>query len=265
MVPYNTCIYRTKGTNFGSINKYQNFDTPGIPTDLTIIFPIAHSKMSITFNYFGIPARGEATRVALAYAGKKFIDNRLGFPEYGASKWAGKGLPVLEMDDREYFQSLAMLRYAGKLGGLYPKNPLEALRVDEIVYITEDVMSHLFKTFGAEDDTIAKEVLSGKVDILLKILMSKIDDNPLSSDVNDWDSLVKFFKSKFTPRSSSKFCVGDSLTIADLQVHAMIMTVEAGFLTGIPKTLISDSYASLMDTKAAVMTDPKVSSYYSSL
>lgn len=221
--------------------------------------------MSITLNYFGIPARGEATRVALAYAGKKFVDNRLGFPEYGASKWAGQGLPVLEMNGREYFQSLAMLRYAGKLGGLYPKNHIDSLRVDEIVYITEDVMSHLFKTFGAKDDTIAKEVLSGKVDTLLKILISRIDNNPLSSDITDWDSFVQVFKSKFTPRSSSKFCVGDSLTIADLQVHAMIATVEAGFLTGIPKTLISDKYVSLMDTKAAVMSDPKVSSYYSSL
>ncbi|CAM9835794.1 unnamed protein product, partial [Ectocarpus sp. 8 AP-2014] len=73
-----------------------------------------------TLNYFGLPGRGEATRVALAYAGKDFEDNRMGFPEYGACKWAGKGLPVLEMDDAEYTQSTAPLRYAGKLGGLYP-------------------------------------------------------------------------------------------------------------------------------------------------
>ncbi|CAB1102531.1 unnamed protein product [Ectocarpus sp. CCAP 1310/34] len=50
-----------------------------------------------TLNYFGIPGRGEATRVALAYAGRDFEDNRMEFPEYGASKWAGKGLPVLEV------------------------------------------------------------------------------------------------------------------------------------------------------------------------
>lgn len=55
--------------------------------------------MAITLNYFGIPGRAEATRVALAYAGKEFVDNKLGIPEYGASKWAGKGLPVLEVSE----------------------------------------------------------------------------------------------------------------------------------------------------------------------
>lgn len=52
-----------------------------------------------TLNYFGIPGRGEATRLALACAEKEFDDNLLGFPEYGASRWAGKGLPVLEVSE----------------------------------------------------------------------------------------------------------------------------------------------------------------------
>ncbi|CAN0568677.1 unnamed protein product, partial [Ectocarpus sp. 12 AP-2014] len=68
---------------------------------------IKHNKempSTATLNYFGLPGRGEATRVALAYAGKDFEDNIMGFPEYGACKWAGKGLPVLEMDDAEYTQ-----------------------------------------------------------------------------------------------------------------------------------------------------------------
>ena len=56
---------------------------------------------SMTLNYFGIPGRGEAIRVALAYAGKEFEDHRLSPQEYGASKWAGKGVPVLEVRQRE--------------------------------------------------------------------------------------------------------------------------------------------------------------------
>ena len=36
----------------------------------------------------------------------------------------------LQMDDgAEFTQSLAMLRYAGKIGGLYPKDELTALKV----------------------------------------------------------------------------------------------------------------------------------------
>ncbi|CAN0262349.1 unnamed protein product, partial [Pylaiella littoralis] len=192
--------------------------------------------MTITLNYFGIPGRAEATRIALAYAGKEFDDNIMGFPEYGKSKWAGKGLPVLEMDGKEYTQSMALLRYAGKLGGLYPEDPLTALKVDEIVSIAEDVMAQLFKTSGASDDSIAKEILDGKVKTLLEVLIGKIKDN----------------------KSSTQFCVGDSLTIAELQVHAMILNIEAGFMVGVPTTLIADSYPALMEKTNTVMLDPKV-------
>lgn len=56
---------------------------------------------SMTLNYFGLPGRAEATRVALAYAGEDFKDHKMDFAEYGASKWAGKGLPVLEVKKTE--------------------------------------------------------------------------------------------------------------------------------------------------------------------
>ncbi|CAM9230551.1 unnamed protein product, partial [Ectocarpus sp. 8 AP-2014] len=147
-----------------------------------------------TLDYFGLPGRGEATRVALAYAGKDFEDNRMGFPEYSACKWAGKGLPVLEMNGAEYTQSTALLRYADKLGGLYPEDALAALKVDEIVMIGEDIMANMFKCMGEKDDTVAKGVLDGKV-----------------------KSLVEFLVSKFAANPSSKFFVGTSPTIADLQ------------------------------------------------
>ena len=52
---------------------------------------------SMTLNYFPLPGRAEATRVALAYAGKDFEDSTMDFAGYGACKWAGKGLPVLEV------------------------------------------------------------------------------------------------------------------------------------------------------------------------
>ncbi|CAM9661124.1 unnamed protein product [Ectocarpus sp. 12 AP-2014] len=194
-----------------------------------------------TLKYFGLPGRGEATRVALAYAGKDFEDNRMGFPEYGACKWAGKGLPVLEMNGAEYTQSTALLRYAGKLGGLYPDDALAALKVDEIVMIGEDIMANMFKCMGEKDDTVAEGVLEGKVKGMVELLVSKLAANP-----------------------SSKFFVGTSPTIADLQVHAVIKNAEANFLTGIPTTLIADTAPTLMEMQAALLEDPKVKAYYAS-
>eukprot|EP00903_Cladosiphon_okamuranus_P012823 g11983.t1 len=195
---------------------------------------------SMTLNYFGLPGRAEATRVALAYAGENFEDHKMDFAEYGACKWAGKGLPVLEMDGAEYTQSTALLRYAGKLGGLYPDDALGALKVDEIVMLGEDIMGKLFSCMGEKDDTVAKGLLAGKIKTLLEVLVTKIEASP------------------------SEFCVGDSLTIADLQVHAIIANVEANFLTGIPTTLIKDTAAPLEEVQTAVLEDPKVKAYYAS-
>ncbi|CAN0360785.1 unnamed protein product [Ectocarpus sp. 6 AP-2014] len=165
-----------------------------------------------TLNYFELPGRAEATRVALAYARKEFEDKRLTFPEYGACKWAGKGLPVLQMDGAEYTQSTALLRYAGKLGGLYPDDALAALKVDEIVMIGEDILANMFKCMGAEDDTVAKGVLEGKVKGLVELLVSKLAANP-----------------------SSKFFVGTSPTIADLQ--RMGMEARRYFFSGAVVTI----------------------------
>ena len=55
---------------------------------------------SMTLHYFDFTGRAEATRLALAYTGKDFEDHRMNFQEYGASKWAGQGLPVLDVRQR---------------------------------------------------------------------------------------------------------------------------------------------------------------------
>ncbi|CAN0492427.1 unnamed protein product [Laminaria digitata] len=51
--------------------------------------------MPAVFNYFGIPARGEATRVALAVAGVDYEDKRMSFEEFGACEF--KTLPVYQV------------------------------------------------------------------------------------------------------------------------------------------------------------------------
>ncbi|CAN0093857.1 unnamed protein product [Laminaria digitata] len=186
--------------------------------------------MPAVLNYFGIPARGEATRVALAVAGVDYEDKRMSFEEFGASEF--KTVPVYQMDGTDYTQSTALLRYAGKLGGQYPECPLASLKVDEIVMIAEDVFINLFSTMGEKDD--AKKMNKGAN------------------------------RHKVEANTASPFCVGGSLTIADIQIHAVIATVQAGFLTGIPTTMVEDMCPSLKDLDNAVMEHPKVKAYYAS-
>ncbi|CAM9830355.1 unnamed protein product [Ectocarpus fasciculatus] len=107
--------------------------------------------------------------------------------------------------------------------------------------IAEDVLTNMFKCMGQEDDTVAKGVLDGKIKTLVDMLVSKLAANP-----------------------SSKFFVGSSPTIADLQVHAVIKNFEADFLTGLPTTHIADTAPTLMEMQAALLEDPKVEAYYAS-
>ncbi|CAN0532432.1 unnamed protein product [Ectocarpus sp. 12 AP-2014] len=84
------------------------------------------------------------------------------------------------MDDAEYTQSTALLRYAGKLGGLYPDDALAALKVDEIVMIAEDLMANMFKCVDQRDDTMAKGLLEGKIKTLVDVLTLRLAANPSS-------------------------------------------------------------------------------------
>ncbi|CAN0553958.1 unnamed protein product, partial [Laminaria digitata] len=49
-----------------------------------------------------------------------------------------------------------------------------------------------------------------------------------------------------------------------VQIHAVIATVQAGFLTGIPTTMVEDICPSLKALDHAVMEHPKVKAYYAS-
>lgn len=49
------------------------------------------------------------------------------------------------------------------------------------------------------------------------------------------------------------------------QIHAVIATVETGFLTGIPTTMVEDIAPSLKALDNAVMEHPKVRTFYTAV
>ena len=56
----------------------------------------------------------------------------------------GGGLPCLELDDGSFVtQSNAMLRYAGKKSGLYPKDDKKAMVVDMAIDILSDILNSM--------------------------------------------------------------------------------------------------------------------------
>ncbi|OQR81854.1 glutathione S-transferase, partial [Achlya hypogyna] len=106
--------------------------------------PTVAKALDLELTYFGIPGRAEFIRLLLAYGKVDFKDTRYAFPDYFANKSSldlpfGQ-VPTLRVNNTTYGQSLAIARYAAKLTGLYPADPLAALEADAVV----DALVELF-------------------------------------------------------------------------------------------------------------------------
>ncbi|KAJ8715263.1 hypothetical protein PYW08_005244 [Mythimna loreyi] len=89
----------------------------------------------VVFYYFDIKGRGEACRLLLAYGGQQFEDRRITaeqWPTFKLKTPFGQ-LPILEIDGKQYAQSLAISRYLGRKYGLVGDTPEDALEIDQNV------------------------------------------------------------------------------------------------------------------------------------
>uniref|UniRef100_A0A7S3ME59 Glutathione S-transferase n=1 Tax=Spumella elongata TaxID=89044 RepID=A0A7S3ME59_9STRA len=106
-----------------------------------------HPKLKLY--YFNIPGKGEPIRLACAYGGVELDDFRMHANEFHDLKVSGKlafgQVPALSVnDDQMIFQSAAIMRYVGKLTGLYPTNDdLLAAKIDMIVDSENDMFTGL--------------------------------------------------------------------------------------------------------------------------
>ena len=118
-------------------------------------------KIKIT--YFNGKGRAESTRLALVVGGIDFEDERIKGEEFAKRKANGDfvfgSLPAMTVIDGDnkassYAQSDAMLRYCGKLAGLYPTSDhLNAMQIDMVVGALEDVVIDIFKDNSLEGRT----------------------------------------------------------------------------------------------------------------
>jgi glutathione S-transferase len=112
----------------------------------------------LKLTYFQLPARGELSRLVLTFGKVPFDDARISSAEWGVLKPKtplGK-LPLLEVDGVTYSQSMAIARYAAKLGGLYPEDPLECLRTEMISETLCELFEDYIDIFFHEKDETKK-------------------------------------------------------------------------------------------------------------
>jgi glutathione S-transferase len=196
----------------------------------------------LTLLYFPFGGRAAPIRDAFRIGGIAFEDKHIGRDEFRRMKADGElpygSLPALDVGgDRpqRIAQSNAILRYAGRLSGLYPSDPLEALRVDELIDFAED-MNHALSPSMAEQDMEKK----------LAMRKTLVDEK-----IPHW---CKCLEARLTSNDDPLHFVGKSLTIADLKLLHGLDSFTSGLLDGVPRTVL-DGYATLGAWRTAVRAE----------
>lgn len=199
-----------------------------------------HPKLTLT--YFPMPGRAGAIRDALRIGRIPFEDRHVGREELLRMKKGGElpygSLPVLDIGGEKPLrvaQSNAILRYVGRLAGLYPADPLLALRVDELVDYAEDMANALSPSMAERD-------------MEKKLAMRKAI---LEEQIPHWADRIT---ARLAQNDDPHHLVGTSLTVADLKLLHGFDSLVAGFLDGIPKTAL-DPYEKLNAWRDAVRAE----------
>ena len=199
---------------------------------------------SLRLRYLEFPGRAQAIRDTLRIGGIAFIDEHLTYDQFRDCRAAGElpfgCIPVLVIDNGAgtqcVAQSNAILRFAGRLTGLYPSDdPMLALKVDEALGVGEDINCLLAPSLREQD--------TGRKMAMRKVLA----EETLPFWMGCLDRLL-------VANGSTGFIVGNTLTIADLKLYWIIDWLTLGILDGIPANLV-DGYENVVSWRNNIRTE----------
>nr|AEB91973.1 glutathione S-transferase sigma 1 [Locusta migratoria] len=128
--------------------------------------------------YFAIKALGEPIRFLLSYGKIEFEDARLEFeqwPSMKASMPFGQ-VPVLEIDGKKTWQSLAICRYLGKLVGLAGANDWEDLQIDMAIETVTDLRLKIANFWYETDEAQKAKKKEPLLKEILPFLLPRLDN-----------------------------------------------------------------------------------------
>ncbi|CDF35921.1 Glutathione S-transferase [Chondrus crispus] len=197
----------------------------------------------IKLTYFDMRGRAEASRLALVVGEIPFEDERVVFDHWKEAKpkTPYAALPMLTVDGMQVAQSDAILRYCGKLAGLYPSDPLEAAKVDEVGGVIDDVTHAMYRYRGDDKDKLREE----------RDKFSKVD---VPRYVGALEKRLEAF-------GDGPWAVGGNMTIADLHICHLVTNIRCGMLDFVDKDLL-EGYVRIVKSYSAVMEHPKVTEWY---
>jgi glutathione S-transferase len=199
---------------------------------------------SLALTYFDVHGgRGEPIRLAFHLGNIAFEDKRFGFAGFAdVRKTTPLGqVPVLRVDGEQVTQSDAILRYAGKLAGLYPTDAFQALLCDEVMDAVEEVNIKLGATFGLTGDA-------------LKDARQALVAGPLSK-------YLGWLQTQLQTHGGQYFSDG-RMTIADLKVFTFVRGLNSGHLDHVPTDLVAKTAPLISAHQHRVADTPAVAQYY---
>ncbi|XP_035825919.1 glutathione S-transferase 1 [Aplysia californica] len=101
------------------------------------------SSPKVKLFYIDYMGRAEMIRLLFAAAGKPFEDIRFSLEDWSAT-WKSKApfgtSPWVEVDGEVYAQSIAIANYFAKEFGFFGKNNKEALHIEQMVNLIQDLV-----------------------------------------------------------------------------------------------------------------------------
>ena len=187
--------------------------------------------------------RAEPARLALAIGGIAFEDHRFAFPEFAEVRKSTPfgQVPTLTVDGVQVTQCDAILRYAGKLAGLYPTDAYQALLCDEVMYVVEEASVKLGPTFrmtGDEQKAARLALVNGSMPVYLSWLQSQLLAH------------------------GGEYFADNRLTVADLKVFVDVRGLNSGRLDHVPADLVEKVAPALNAHLQRVAQNPAVMAYY---
>jgi glutathione S-transferase len=186
---------------------------PRRPSSFAISFATKEmvQQPDITLTSFEQGGRADPTRLAFALGGITFQDERVPKQDWpGLKPKTPLGqLPMLTVNGEQYAQPGAVLRYAGRLAGLYPTtDELQALKTDMILDQLDDIQRTLAPALSEQDSSKKKELADDLLKTNLPELCAALD--------------------KILCKRGAEFAAGSSLTVADLAIYSTVAAFKSG-------------------------------------
>ena len=200
------------------------------------------SQLKLTyFDFHG--GRAEPARLALAIGGVAFEDHRFSFAEFAEVRKSTPfgQVPTLQVDGVQVTQCDAILRYVGKLAGLYPTDPFQALLCDEVTYVVEDASVKLGPTFRMKGEAL-KEARTALVNGSMPMYLGWLQNQLLAH--------------------GGEYFADNRLTIADLKVFVEVRGLNSGRLDHVPNDLVAKVAPALNAHMQRIAKTPAVAQYY---